>query len=152
MADLTARKEKAVEENKIEMWAVIELMGHGQTAGLIRTSDLGGLLRVDVPVEDGFHTEYYGEAAIYSIKIVSEEIARAYAAPERGIYIHDEPIVPRAQYEEALHKSREHIHALEMHIDRLSRQLTAVAALPAGDDEHPYDWEDQQDQWEQMDR
>lgn len=122
-----------MDENKIEMWAVVELMGHGQTAGLIRTSDLGGLLRVDVPAEDGFRTEYYGEAAIYSIKIVSEEIARAYAAPERGIYVHDEPIVPRAQYEEALHKSRERIHALELHIDRLSRRLTAVAALPSGD-------------------
>jgi len=118
------------DENKNEMWAVVELMGHGQTAGLIRTSDLGGLLRVDVPIEDGFRTEYYGEAAIYSIKIVSEEIARAYAAPERGIYTYDEPIVPRAQYEEALHKSRERIHSLEMHVDRLSRRLTAVSALP----------------------
>ena len=120
------------DENRNEMWAVVELMGHGQTAGLIRTSDLGGLLRVDVPVEDGFRTEYYGEAAIYSIKIVSEEIARAYAAPERGIYTYDEPIVPRAQYEDALHKSRERIHALESHIDRLSRRLTAVSALPDG--------------------
>ena len=41
-------------EHKNEMWAVIELMGHGQTAGIIRTSDLGGLLRVDVPIDDGF--------------------------------------------------------------------------------------------------
>jgi len=121
-----------MEEQKTEMWAVVELMGHGRTAGLIRTSDLGGLLRVDVPVEDGYQTEYYGATAIYSIKVVSEEIARAYAAPERRVLAYDEPIVPRGQYEEALHKSRERIHALEMHIDRLSRRLTAVAALPDG--------------------
>ena len=57
-------------DQKVEMWAVIELMGHGRTAGIIRTSDLGGLLRVDVPIEDGYRTEYYGEAAIYSIKVV----------------------------------------------------------------------------------
>jgi len=121
-----------MEEKQVEMWAVVELMGHGRTAGLIRTSDLGGLLRVDVPVEGSFRTEYYGEAAIYSIKVVSEEIARAYASPERAILSYDEPIVPRAEYESALHKSRERIHALEMHIDRLSRRLTAVAALPDG--------------------
>jgi len=45
---------------------------------------------------------------------------------------YDEPIVPRAQYEEALHKSRDRIHALESHIERLSRRLTAVSALPDG--------------------
>jgi len=121
-----------MEENKTEMWAVVELMGHGRTAGLIRTSDLGGLLRVDVPVEDGYQTEYYGASAIYSIKVVSEEIARAYAAPERQVLAYDEPIVPRAQYEEALHKNREQIHALKLHIERLSRRLTAVSALPDG--------------------
>jgi hypothetical protein len=46
----------------------------------------------------------------------------------------DEPIVPRAQCEEALHKIRERIHTLEMHIDRLSKRLTAIAALPPGGD------------------
>jgi len=121
-----------MDENNNEMWAVVELMGHGHTAGLIRTSDLGSLLRVDVPVEDGYQTEYYGASAIYSIKVVSEEIARAYAAPERQVLAYDEPIVPRAQYEDALHKSRERIHALELHVDRLSRRLTAVNALPDG--------------------
>jgi hypothetical protein len=121
-----------MEENKTEMWAVVEVMGHGRTAGQIRTSDLGGLLRVDVPVEDGYQTEYYGPNAIFSIKIVSEEIARAYALPERQVLAYDEPIVPRAQYEDALYKSREKIHALERHIERLSRRLTAVSALPDG--------------------
>jgi hypothetical protein len=117
-------------ENNIEMWAVVELMGHGRTAGIIRTSDLGGLLRVDVPIEDGYRTEYYGESAIYSIKVVSEEIARAYALPDRHIVAYDEPIVPRHQYEEALQKSRGMITDLQYQIEELTRRLTTVHALP----------------------
>ena len=54
---------------KNEMWAVVELMGHGITAGIIRTSDLGGLLRVDVPIEDSFRTEYYGETPFTVLKL-----------------------------------------------------------------------------------
>lgn len=123
------------ESNQAEMWAVVELMGHGRTAGIIRTSDLGGLLRVDVPVEDGFRTEYYGEAAIYSIKVVSQEIARAYALPQRDIVAFDEPIVPRAQYEEALQLARRTNGAMQRQIEELQRRLTAINALPSGDDD-----------------
>jgi len=122
-------------ENNIEMWAVVELMGHGLTAGIIRTSDLGGLLRVDVPIEDGFRTEYYGEAAIYSLKVVSEEIARAYARPEREISMYDEPIVPRHQYEEALRKSRQDLDALRHQVRVLQDRLTVVHSLPSGEEE-----------------
>lgn len=117
-------------ENKNEMWAVVELMGHAQTAGIIRTSDLGGLLRVDVPVEDGFRTEYYGNQAIYAIRVVSEEIARAYAVPSREICAYDTPIVPRAMYEEALQKARNENGNLLRQVDVLQRRLTTVNALP----------------------
>lgn len=118
------------EETQNDMWAVVELMGHGITAGIIRKSDLGGLLRVDMPVDDYYQTQYYGESAIYSIKIVSEEIARAYARPERGIISYDEPIVPRGQYEEALQKARNINQQLEHKIKVLSRRLTDIASLP----------------------
>lgn len=128
---------------KNEMWAIVELMGHGLTAGVIKTSDLGGLLRVDVPIDDSYRTEYYGEAAIYSIKIVSEEIARAYARPERGVVAYDEPIVPRAQYESALRKSRETINELQHQIQVLSDSLTNVVSLPGPEveieDDIPFD-------------
>jgi hypothetical protein len=123
-------KQAIVENTQQEMWAIVELMGHGRTAGLIRTSDLGGLLRVDVPVEEGYRTEYYGAAAIYSIKVVSEEIARAYALPNREIVAYDEPIVPRQQYEEALRLARRNNDALNRQIAELERRLTSVAALP----------------------
>ena len=122
-----------MDENRVEMWAVVELMGHGRTAGIIRTSDLGGLLRLDVPIEDSFRTEYFGAGAIYSVKVVSEEIARAYALPERQIIAYDEPIVPRAQYEEALQLARKEIDALYRQVRVLENRLTAVNALPAGD-------------------
>jgi hypothetical protein len=120
------------ENSNVEMWAVVELMGHGRTAGIIRTSDLGGLIRVDVPVDEGYRTEYYGEAAIYGIKVVSEEIARAYALPSRDILAYDEPIVPRADYEKALQIARSNAGDMQRTIDELTRRLTAVTALPSG--------------------
>ena len=123
-----------MEEQK-EMWAVVELMGHDVTAGIIRPGQLGGLLRIDVPIDDTFRTEYLGEGSIFRIRIVSEEIARAYAAPERGIISYDQPIVPRSQYEEALHKSRSTINQLRDQIEILSKRLTSVNSLPMPDSE-----------------
>lgn len=95
---------------------------------------------MDVPIEDGFRTEYYGAAAIYSIKIVSEEIARAYARPERDIIAYDEPIVPRAEYEAALQKARMENRRLERINDTLRERLVSIPALPDfdGDEERPF--------------
>uniref|UniRef100_A0A6M3IT32 Uncharacterized protein n=1 Tax=viral metagenome TaxID=1070528 RepID=A0A6M3IT32_9ZZZZ len=127
-------------ENNNERWAVVELMGHAQTAGIIRTSDLGGLLRVDVPIDDGFRTEYYGEGAVYAIRIVSEEIARAHVLPDREISSFNAPIVPRAQYEEALRKSRDRISDLANQVHVLQNRLTQVNSLPAPpEEEGPFD-------------
>lgn len=120
-------------ESQNEMWAIVELMGHSQTAGLIKTSDLGGLLRVDVPIDEGFRTEYYGAQAIYAIRMVSEEIARAYALPNRSISAYDAPIVPRAEYEEALRKTRSQIDLLEHHNKTLRDRLTKLDSLPEPD-------------------
>jgi hypothetical protein len=134
-------------ENKNEQWVVVELMGHGRTAGVIRTETLGGLLRIDVPVgDDGFQTRYFGEAAIYSISVVSEEIARAYATPEREILAYNEPIVPRAEYEKALQSARQRFGALERRNRVLEQRLTAVRALPAGDG-YGFDTEDDPDEY-----
>lgn len=120
-----------MEEQQQEMWAVVELMGHGRTAGRIRASDLGGLLRVDVPVDESYRTEFYGAAAIYSVKVVSEEIARAYASPARAVLSYDEPIVPREQYEAALHLARQDNSQLLRRIRTLEERLTAVNLLPS---------------------
>lgn len=117
-------------ETKTEVWAIVELMGHAQTAGIIRTSDLGGLVRVDVPMGEGFRTEYYGSQAIYAIRIVSEEIARAYALPEREICSYNVPIVPRAEFEEALQKARRLNENQAHQIEVLQTRLTTVNSLP----------------------
>lgn len=118
------------EEIKKEMWAIIELMGHDITAGMIRPGELGSLIRIDVPIEDTFRTEYVGENAIFRIRIVSEEIARAYALPERIIQSFDTPVIPRSEYEKALEKSRDEITRLNSHIQNLSNRLTAINSLP----------------------
>ena len=124
-----------MEQPKNEMWAIVELMGHAQTAGIIRTSDLGGLLRVDVPIEDGFRTEFYGPQAVYAIRVVSEAIARAYALPQREICSYDAPIVPRSEYESALQKGREYTRMLEHKLEVLQERLTTVTSLPFPEDE-----------------
>lgn len=129
-----------MEQQKNDMWAIVELMGHGLTSGMIRKSDLGGLLRVDVPVGDGFRTEYYGEQAIYSIKVVSEEIARAYSVEEREINVYDTPIIPRAQFEEALHKVRGEVEKVRHENEVLRRRLTQVNSLPEPKESEPSEY------------
>ena len=131
--------EQTQNENGNERWALIELMGHDKTAGIIRTSDLGGLLRVDVPLADGFHTHYYGESAIFGIHIVSEEIARASVLEDREISPYDEPIVPRAQYEKALREYRDAAQRQEHTIEILQDRLTRVTSLPPAQDENNED-------------
>ena len=119
-----------MKSEKKEMWAVVELMGHDVTAGIMRPCEIGGLMKIDVPVEDGYRTEFIGPGAVFRIRIVSEEIARAYAAPSREICAYDVPIVPRAMYEEALQKARNENGNLLRQIDVLQRRLTTVNSLP----------------------
>lgn len=114
-----------------EMWATVELMGHGQTAGRIsRPSDWGGLLRVDVPDGDGYRTEFYGLAAIYAVKFTSEEIARAYAQRVVEISPYDTPIVTREQHESTVGRLQREVYKLESQNRELERRLTSVNALP----------------------
>lgn len=111
-----------------EMWAIVELMGHAQTAGRIsRSPEWSGLLRVDVPDEhEGFSTEFYGERSIYRIKFVSEEIARAYAPSEREISAYDAPIITREQHHAVVRDLRLEISRLDNQVDELRRRLTSI--------------------------
>ncbi len=115
-----------------ELWATIDLMGHAQTAGKIsRPQDWGGLLRVDVPLsDDTYRTEYYGMQAIYSIRLVSEEIARAYARPVQASLAYDAPIVTREQHESAMRRASEETEILRHRVRTLEARLTAVKGLP----------------------
>lgn len=66
-----------------EVWAVVDLFGHTRVAGRISDHVIGGetFIRIDVPAqgEQPEFTELYGKGAIYSIKFVSETIARGIA-------------------------------------------------------------------------
>lgn len=122
------------QEQSQEMWAVIQLMGHAETAGRIsRPSDWGGLIRVDVPQGEGYTTEFLSMGAIYKIKLVSEEIARAYAAPSHEIVSYNTPIVTREQHEQTVNQLRQRNQDLSYRIGQLEQRLTVTQALPLFD-------------------
>lgn len=60
-------------------WVMLELMGHRQRIGQAREEEIAGglMLRIDIPTEgEDYATEYYGASSIYSIRPISEELAR----------------------------------------------------------------------------
>ena len=71
-------KTKPVEEPEPAVWAIVELMGHVKLAGRVTEEEkFGGKLgRIDIPHCDGFMTRYFGAASVYSVTIVSEQVAR----------------------------------------------------------------------------
>lgn len=115
-----------------ETWAVCELMGHVTLAGRIsKPGEYGGLWQLDIPDEgSNFHTEFFGSQAVYRIRIVSEEIARAYAGPSNEVIEYNAPIVTRAEHENAMQRARVELSMAHQRIEELSRRLTAVRALP----------------------
>ncbi|WP_407427655.1 hypothetical protein [Arcticibacter sp.] len=70
-------------QDKLEIWAIVELFGHTKIAGKVTEQNIAGtnMLRVDVPVtkENPEFTRFFGSAAIYAINPVTEEVAAAYA-------------------------------------------------------------------------
>lgn len=76
-----------------EVWGILELMGHVKTAGLISEQELFGttLGRIDIPVDDGMITQYFGGGSVYRLTPVSETVARAFAARNtpRPVSIYD---------------------------------------------------------------
>ncbi len=72
-----------IDKGPFEQWALVELFGHARIAGLVTEQAIGGcsFLRVDVPAtdKDPAFTKCYGNAAVYAMTFVTEEIARAAA-------------------------------------------------------------------------
>lgn len=70
-------------QDKLEIWAIVELFGHTKIAGKVTEQNIAGtnMLRVDVPEtkENPEFTRFFGSAAIYAINPVTEEVASAYA-------------------------------------------------------------------------
>lgn len=99
-----------VEKEKLEQYAVIEMMGHRKIVGKITESDIaaGVLLKVTVLSKDGKpdRTEYIGLASIYCLTIVTEEVALAVAAsnspePTWAWNIPQRPALTEGDYREA---------------------------------------------------
>lgn len=80
-----------MQAEKFNEWAVVEVMGHRQFAGLVTEQAIGGasFVRVDVPAVqvDGetlpAFTKVLGAGSIYAITPCTEETARAFAQQSR---------------------------------------------------------------------
>lgn len=70
-------------ETKLEMWAIVELMGHQKIAGWCTETPIAGtnMLRVDVPEtsKQPAFTRLLGSTAIYAINPVDESTAKMMA-------------------------------------------------------------------------
>lgn len=64
-----------------EGWAVIELMGHVRLAGYVTEEEHFGakLGRIDVPLEQGSVTQFFGGSSVYRVTPCSEVIAKQIA-------------------------------------------------------------------------
>lgn len=120
-------------DNQNDSWAVVELMGHVTLAGRVtKPGEYGGLWQIDVPEGDSYQTQFFGGQSVYRIRMVSEEIARAYAKPSHAIVEYDAPIVTREEHQNAMRRAEEQYFRLQRETDELRRRLTVVNALPAG--------------------
>lgn len=129
-----------------DAWAVVELMGHVTLAGrVIKPGEYGGLWQIDVPDGDTYQTQFFGSQSVYRIRMVSEEIARAYVKPSHAIVEYDAPIVTRQEHENALQRAQEQYYRMQRENEELRRRLTAVNALPAPASDHGRDWDNSED-------
>ncbi len=68
-------------ETGLQMWAILELMGHRRLAGLVTEAQIAGagFIRIDIPKPEGNVTQFYSGQSVYSLTPTTEEIARAVA-------------------------------------------------------------------------
>jgi len=110
-------------------------MGHLTLAGKItKPGEYGGLWQIDIPEGDTFRTEFFGSGSVYRIRIVSEEIARAYSHTSEVIE-YNAPIVTREEHEYAMQRAQEITQRIQQKANELERRLIAVNALPEGDND-----------------
>jgi hypothetical protein len=72
-----------MQQEKLDLWALVELFGHSKIAGRITEQNIAGtnMLRVDVPetsTQPAF-TRFLGSSAIYAINPTDEATAKYYA-------------------------------------------------------------------------
>jgi hypothetical protein len=78
--------------DKFSGFVILELMGHRRLAGFLTVDppEMPGLLRIDVPGEDGWSgaTQYYSAAAVYAITPTTEAIAAKVARSAQPAPVH----------------------------------------------------------------
>jgi hypothetical protein len=88
------------ETNEFRQWAILELFGHRQIAGLVSEQNIadGPFVRVDVPATKASdaYTKFFNASAIYAITPCSEEAATI-AATQLQIRPVNEWVVPNRQ-------------------------------------------------------
>jgi len=112
-------------------WAIAELMGHLTLAGRItKPGEYGGLWQIDIPDKDGegYHTEFFSSGSVYRIRMVSEDIARAYTVHNQ-VLEYNAPIVTQAEHLAALRRAQEIIEDLR---NQLCKAL--LPGMPAPDE------------------
>jgi len=87
-----------VAEDRFDVWAIVEMLGHKILAGRVTEHVVAGqaFIRVDVPEtpQEAAFSKLLGPGSIYAISPCSQELARAAAAS-----LHAEPIpvyIPKA--------------------------------------------------------
>lgn len=119
-------------------FAIVELMGHKVVAGKVSKSEILGkpLLRVDVPATSAFpeFTQFYGEAAIYCVTFVSEQVARLTAEQTKlnpvSVYVPE--LITKERVDEIIRQYEE--------------RLKRLRALPAGESHEDSGDEDDEDE------
>lgn len=99
-------------------WGIVELMGHKVVAGLVSKSEMLGkpMLRVDVPATSAFpeFTQFYGEASIYCVTFVSEQVARLTAEQTKlnpvSVYVPE--LISKERVDEIIQQYEERIKRL----------------------------------------
>lgn len=116
---------------KNDSWAIVELMGHVSIAGRVtKPGEYGGLWQIDIPEGETYRTEFFGGQSVYRIRMVSEEIARAYARPSYEVIEYNAPIITREEHQQTVEKVQREYYRLQQENNELRHRLTAVNALP----------------------
>src|SRR4051812_3974368 len=72
---------------KLDTWALVELMGHNQIVGRVSETAIAGgaFIRVDVPLINGSqaYTRFFNPSSVYSLNPVTEEVARGLLTQSR---------------------------------------------------------------------
>lgn len=118
-------------------WSVVELFGHKVVAGFLQLDESLGapLLRLDVPQTSKFpaFTRFYNHSAIYSVSLVSEEVASRLAES-----IKDNPVIIYSAEIDSIDSLKSQNDLLQKQLDNLRAVLNDAQSSVSSDKEIPF--------------